>query len=528
MSAPPQFDAVTFQPCTFNGATIGQWVEALWDMLPPGKRELLPNLYNQPVPFPWHRLTVMGKEHWIDPAGPLMQQCRAMGYRKVVTQLPAYEDRDDRFLRNLVLLGVFPGGYARRTTDPPQGMRSTYRVIIPLLRQLHRLEWAPITHAVPTASGVMIERYGRAPGPIAFAVQNPYDGDIARLAIDARRLALPPDACAADVIDGSPVEYSREGGKLNVAIGLEGNNTTLLVVGDRGAHAEWLRMLADDRLDDARLCLKEHALRHKIDAHPASAAATELDRDSAPGRLLAVSKAITGDAPTEVRARELLALAAEHLRGAKEAKLAPSRAPKMPRPGVPLPWGETFETLSPKRWQPARVNGIRVVNGRLEMELPRDARQAEIHTTQCWPFVPRPLTVETDFKFTHGDHDRYLRLSMKIAGTPTGPGEYLLLRIESSRRRPAVIRVENHNAPPTRWKHTLTEWKTFDPDQPHRLRLRLERNTFRLELDGELVGEGPHECSFGWAYVALGVYSGHRGRGDVCWWDNLKIRRAPR
>jgi len=156
-SYPPLFDARTFQPCSMVAFAAWEWVDALWKMLPPDKRELLPNLYGQSVPLPWHRFVVMGKEHWIEPAGPLMQQYRTMGYRKVVTQLPAYEDRDERFLRNLMLLGVFPGGYARRSTDPPQGMRAAYRVVIPMLRQLHRLGWEPIPHATST-SGAVIER----------------------------------------------------------------------------------------------------------------------------------------------------------------------------------------------------------------------------------------------------------------------------------------------------------------------------------------------------------------------------------
>jgi hypothetical protein len=195
-----------------------------------------------------------------------------------------------------------------------------------------------------------------------------------------------------------------------------------------------------------------------------------------------------------------------------------------------LPWTETFEELSPERWafgDGKHTEGIRAASGRLEMELPRDATGAEIHTVESWPFVPRPLAIDTDFKFSHGDHDRYLRLSMKVSGTTAGRDEYILVRIESTRAGSATIWVENHNAPPTRWQHTLTQRKRFDPARPHHLRLRLERDTFRLELDGVLVGEGPHECEFGWANVALGVYSGHRGHGDVCWWDNLRIRRAP-
>ncbi|NOZ20722.1 MAG: hypothetical protein GXP25_06490, partial [Planctomycetes bacterium] len=310
----PQFDAKTFQPCALNGFAVWEWTEALWKMLPDDKKELLPNLYGQRVPFPWHRFTVMGKEHWVGAVGPLMQQYRTMAYRKVVTQLPAYEDRDERFLRNLMLLDVFPGGYARHSTDPPLGMRESYRLVIPMLRQLHRLGWAPVTHAKGSA---WIERYGNAPGPICLAVHNPYDAGIVRIAVDAEALSLSTGAFVVDAIDGAPVEFSRKANRLDVAIGLKGNTTTLLVVGGAKAYGEWLRMLADDNLADVRLCLKEYALRHKIEAHPAWASVEKLTSASAPEDITAASKAITGDAPTEVRARELLDLAAGSLRDAK-------------------------------------------------------------------------------------------------------------------------------------------------------------------------------------------------------------------
>ncbi len=528
----PPFDASTFEPCTINGLAIHEWVEALWNVLPADKKELLPNLYNQPVPFPWHRFTVMGKEHWIEPSGPLMQQFRTMAHRKVVTQLPTYEDKDEQFLRNLMLLDVFPGGYARRSTDPPSGMCAAYRIVIPLLRQLHRLGWEPVTRALPASSGIRIERYGSTPGPIAFVIQNPFEADIVRFEVDARSLALPDDAFVVDAVDGEPVEYARQRGELQVAIGLKGNSTTVLVAGNRDAHAQWRRMLADDRLDDVRLCLKESALRQEVDAHPAWALAANLSRATTPEEMSSVSKAITGDAPTEVRARELLAIAATLTRQAFNPEIVPSRGAQSPAEDsrAALPWTEAFQELSPQRWafsDGKQPEGIRVASDRLEMELPRDATGAEIHTVESWPFVPRPLAIETDFKFSHGDHDRYLRLSMKVAGTTDSGGEYILIRIESSGAGSATIWVENHNAPLTSWQHTLTERRRFDPTQPHHLRLRLERETFRLEMDGVPVGEGPHECEFGWANLALGVFSGHRGHGDVCWWDNLQVRTTP-
>ena len=518
---PPLFEAESKQPCDLAGFSHWAWVDALSELLPPGQRALLPNLYNQPIPFPWHRFAVFGKENWLDPAGPLMQQCRAMADHKVVTQLPAYEDASPQFLRNLLLLDVLPGGYARHTDDPPQGMRATYRVIIPLLRLLDKLGWEPLTQARPTSVGLQLERYGSAPGPVAVAVRNPYAEGIAKFEVDAGALGLPPDAWVADVVTGAPVESRRDGATLQLALGLPSDDTTVLVLGDAAAHATWDRLLADDGLNDARLCLTEDGLREQA-AHPAVATLAPLTSASTPAALAAAAQSLTGTRPTEARARELLAEAARLVRDAAAPVRVPSKAPVAPprRPGAGIPWHETFDRLEPAEWRlEPNMRGVRV-NGRLEMELPRDARTAQIQGLRGSPFVPRAILFECDFKYTHGPHEKYLMQSILVTGNPSGGGDFLRLRIEG--KQPGVIRVENQESPATNWQYTLTTWKQFDSSKPHHLKLRLDQLNYRLELDGELVGEGPHGCDFGVAYFSPLLSSGHMGHGDVCWFDNFQ------
>ena len=532
LTYPPLFDGKTCEPCDLAGFAKWAWVDALWEGLPEAKRSLLPNLYGQPVPFPWHRFTVFGKEHWTSPTGQLMQQYRSMAYRRIVTQLPAYEDRDERFLRNLLLLDVFPGGYARRSTDPPQGMRLSYRLVIPLLRLLDRLGWEPVTHARPLSPGLRMERYGSAPGPVALAVYNPYAAGIARMEIAAADLHLPINAYPVSWLDEAPVEYVRKGGRLTAALGLEGNSTDLLVVGGRTAQAEWLRMLADDRLDDARRCLLEYAVRRKeVSTHPAAEALQALTGEVQQEEFTNAATRITGDAPTEVRARELLVAAGDLLRRAastRQSAVPVSRTPVLPATTGPqvLPWTETFDSLEPALWEVSVDHpGVRVKAGRLEMELPRDKSNVGVNAKRPLPLAPKPLIVECDFKYSHAGHPKYLMLGLRLSSSASGADEFLLVRIEG--KGPGTVRVENHEAPATDWQFTLTDWHRFDHERSHRLRLKMGPETYRLEIDGNGVGEGPHDCGFGSGYLSLFLYSGHRGNGDVCWWDNLRAYADP-
>ena len=36
----------------------------------------------------------------------------------------------------------------------------------------------------------------------------------------------------------------------------------------------------------------------------------------------------------------------------------------------------------------------------------------------------------------------------------------------------------------------------------------------------------PHDLGFTKGYVSLGLYSGHYGHGDVCWFDDLEVHET--
>ncbi len=522
---PPQFEAKTGQPCSLAVFAANAWVEALWQMLPPDQRNIMPNLFEARLPYPYHRFTVLGKEYWIEPTGALMQLFRAVANRKVVTQLPAYEDVDERFLRNLLLLDVFPGGYARRSADPPTNMRAAYRRVVPLLRLLDRLGWEPVTQVVPAAPGLQVERYGAAPGPVAVCVHNSQSATRARVLADTRALALPADAWPVDVLDGGPLQYERRGDQLAITVPLPGDSTTVLVLGNATAHAQWSRWLAEDRLAEASRCLAEYRLRCRRGNKPA--AAVDLGGVSAatpPDQVAAQARRLGGDDPCLARVAQLLDLAAAHLRQAADPRVAPSRPVTAPPDDSGLPWTESFDQLSPDRWQlPAQRRGWALTDGRLEMELPRDRRDVAVSGKTGFPFVPVPLCLEWDFMFRHGGHDKYLMMSTEILPSLAGGDEYLRVRIDGQGGK-AQIRLENHRTPPSGYTYALTKYAAFEPNRPHHLRLTLDQERFQLVLDDRILGEGPHECTFTRAYVRLSLASGHMGQGDVCWWDNLVAR----
>ncbi|NUQ00571.1 MAG: hypothetical protein HUU35_12020 [Armatimonadetes bacterium] len=196
----------------------------------------------------------------------------------------------------------------------------------------------------------------------------------------------------------------------------------------------------------------------------------------------------------------------------------------MAPPATPPPsWRESFDSLDPARWQvPARPEHVAVRDGRLEMSLPPDATSLSVTHRRAVPFVQRAAVFDLDFQYNHGAHDRYLMMGWLITATAQGGSEYLRLRIEGDANNGRVW-IENHEAPASNFTYRLTPQAVFATGRPHHLRLRLDRERVRLELDGQVVGEALHGCDFASAYSQLGVQSGHRGQGDVCWWDNFAV-----
>ncbi|MCD6362345.1 MAG: hypothetical protein J7M38_15920 [Armatimonadetes bacterium] len=518
---PPIFAGDPPAPCVTVAYAAMEYVDALRDLIGE-ERIILPNIYSFRYPMPLHQFDVLGKEHWVAPSGWLMESLRALGRHKVVTQLPAYEDRSREFLRQMLLYDVFPGGYSRRETDPPNTMRDSYREVIPWLRILARLRWQPLTHAVADEADLRIERYGGKPGPIALVLYSPYVGRKAHLTVDAKALDL-DDVWPSDPLDDEPLWWKREGDTLRIEAAVRAGDVRLIVIGDRGGQRRLQRMMLDDRVDDVELCMREFEMRRGRPHVAANIIGMRPEHIESPW-LLGAREAMIGDEPTSVRARELLADAAARLHAIEDmACPEPQPVPEPPPGGVvlTLPFEEDFDgPLDPKLWKfDPDDPGVRLADGRLELEIKR-GRSADIQLIPLIDFSAKPVQLDWDFQYNHAGHQWYLMLTFNLDPAAEGSGDVLRIRLDPRIR----MRVENGETAPSNFKVSLTPYTNYPTNVPHHMTLQIGPTDYALWIDGQLHGRGPHRLGFTHGHFRAGVYSGHGGHGDVCWMDNLRVR----
>jgi hypothetical protein len=521
------FDPQTLAPCQLMAIPMFEYVDKLLEQLAPLGKLILVNAYGHNAPFPFHQFDVLGKEHWISPSGRLFERYRAMAYHKPVTDLPSSEAADEAFLEECLVYNVFPGGYGRGEWGQ-QGMRPTYRRVVPLLRLLDRLGWQPVPWARSSAIEAKVERYGpvrETAALVCYAIYNPYAPQVIDLRISRRETGIPRRAWCVELLRDRPLSWEEDGDALTVSLGLGPRETALVAIGDAAAQRTLLRWLAEDRRADAKLCAVEWQLREGQE-HPLRARLDDEGADAPALRRMAGE--ITEPAhPIDARMAELLTTAADLLERA--ADLSPRRpqaveAPETQPAGAKLPWRETFDTLDPTRWVLGEEHpGIEVKDGELLLTLPGDVKSVALRSTEPFDFGARPLAFRFRFQYNHAGHQWYLMQSFQLMPTASGGSDdFIHVRMD-----PRVnVRVENGEAPATNWQRTLTDWVSFAPNEPHEAVLRMDKSSFRLTIDGKDCGSGAHELRFGLGYIHLGLYSGHGGHGDVCSCDEIEVREA--
>jgi len=520
---PPVFAGDPPRPCVAMPFAAIEYVEALRDLIGE-ERVILPNLYGFVAPYPWHQFDVLGKEHWVAPAGWLMQSFRMLGRHKVVTQLPAYEDQPAIFLRKMLLYDVFPGGYARRTGDPPVGMREDYRALLPLLRVLHRLTWQPLTGVSAEAADTQVERYGERGGLQLLVVHSPFVGRKARLHLDAAGLGIAPGAWCSDPLDDRPLNWRREGDEMVVEAAVEAGDVRLIAIGETADHRRLRSMLAEDRVADAALCLREYRMRQET-AHPAETLLQAQPETLGAPWLRGLREALVGDEPSIARARELADDALALVRGNGDLRADRPETVAEPSAGaivLALPYEEDFEQpLDRDIWDwPEDEPGVRLSDGKLELEIAR-GNSAGLSMKRLVDFSARPAQLDWDFQYNHSGGDYYLMLTFSLAPPAEGAQDILRIRLDPGIR----MRVENGETAPSNFTVSLTDYTSYETNVPHHMTLQIGPERYALWIDGALHGRGEHRLGFTHGRFTAGVYSGHGGFGDVCWMDNLRIHR---
>ncbi|NLB97892.1 MAG: hypothetical protein GX785_19545 [Armatimonadetes bacterium] len=503
-------------------AAAFEYAQGLRELLDTRGKLILVNQYGHGAPAPFHVFDCLGKEYWVPGAGRLLQRYRATSYQKVVSNLPRNEPISDRQLREFLVYGIFPGGYGRPGWGE-EGMRATYRQVVPLLRLQHRLGWEPVPHAVAKESGVLIERFGGTGGkPLCLAVHSRWGAKVVTLTLDHAALGLPGALWCHELVSDDPVTWVTEAGQTEIQLGLASGETRLLAVGDARTHAAIARILAEDRLRDARLCTAEYRLRegraHLLERHLQTASHENASA------LLSLAERVTGGHALDQRIAELLREAARWARAAEKPEPRRPRPVTVPPPdprSAGIPWKEDFsQGLREERWSVPRnaKSRIEVKDGRLEMELSSEETSAAITTRRTFDFGEQPLEFRWRFQFNHAGHEWYLMQGVRLAPEASDDG-YILFRIDPGIR----VRLENADTPPSNFEFSLTPYESFATNVPHQVRLVLTPERFFLEMDGKRLGEGEHDCHFTQAAITLSVSTGHKGRGDVVWWDDIEV-----
>jgi hypothetical protein len=155
----------------------------------------------------------------------------------------------ERYFRRCMFYGVFPGFFSHNAADNPYWAqpalydrdRELFKRYMPLIRELARAGWEPVTHARSDDPQVYVERYGPRQAALGgpsgstlayLALMN--DGDKARRArvtVDMEALGM-SDAKASEVMSGSEVHLERAGGQAVFVADLEPEEVRVIQIKD--------------------------------------------------------------------------------------------------------------------------------------------------------------------------------------------------------------------------------------------------------------------------------------------------------
>jgi hypothetical protein len=528
---PPSFDD-RLHPATILAMPAMEWVDEVRQLLGLEQQCILPNCYDLNAPFPWHQFDVIGKEMWVDPVGDMMANCRAMGMHKTVTQLPAYgADPEPAWFKRFLLYDVLPGGYANTGKETPAQLRAIYRRLIPPLRLLHALQWQPRTAVTCAETGVLVERYGQGPGPVAVVAVNNGPAGKVTLQVEGTVAGLPREAWCQDPMGESRFDWTWSADRLTVSTWLGEGDTALCVITDKAAQARLWELWAQDRISDINLCMREYAMRqgrpHEL--APQAAALMARANPEAVKALQEFAAAMPAGDPVPARAGQLAKDAADRLATAIAGKPMPPEPVRTPEGGVQtvtpestlaqLPWAEEFDKpVDPAVWKLSPSSGMcEVRDGKLWMEL-KSATGVAAECLKTFSMTGGPVELEFSFQYNCAEGWWYLGDFITIGFG----GDHILIRVDNARQ----IRLENAWTAACGYTQPIVDYMPIAPNMPHVLRLDVGTERYQLIVDDKLLSEGYHEVEVGpTATLSIGQYSGHQGHGDVAWMDYVKVKR---
>jgi hypothetical protein len=205
------------------------------------------------IPFAAGLLDVFGSELSLYVPGDMalgrLKYARAMAHQKPVVFL-LNEGLDDtvftqspypgykRYFDRMLFYGFFPSFFSVNATSNIYWADSTrynqgrpfFKKYIPLIKDIAKAGWQPVTFAALRPANLRIERFGTfGSNTTYFTVYNPTSEKVrAVVSIDARALNLARNVRIEELLDGAKMEYVRRGENVEVALSVDGNAAKLI------------------------------------------------------------------------------------------------------------------------------------------------------------------------------------------------------------------------------------------------------------------------------------------------------------
>ena len=233
------FSTGELRPVQVGDFALYEWVEAMARKFRAEGKWIMANMGVLPFPFAANLLDMHGYEWNIERVAPA---ARTLAYRKPVVTLPVKPDHyTEPWIRKHVRFGIFPGGYggSKKFSKEPK-LRAIYKKYVPVIQELAKAGWEPVTFAATDADRVRIERFGsRGATPMYFTVDNPGEDEATcTLRIEAKDLGLSPAALRVSArLCGELKAAKPADDELLVSLVLPAKSTSVLVIdkGESGA-----------------------------------------------------------------------------------------------------------------------------------------------------------------------------------------------------------------------------------------------------------------------------------------------------
>jgi hypothetical protein len=254
---PFEYRDKVWRPCASGKASVIRWVEAFKRRYP-GKLAF-GNVWASTAMFPvCMALDVCGYEssRWWDLDH--MDYYRAAACRKPGLLLNYFrigQNLDTRaggekFFRYATAYGLFPS-IGRFTDEAYEKFGDLQHLYVPIVKQLFRAGWEPITWAVADEPAVRLQRFGSRL-PMYFTLLNPEPVPrVVRLSIDARRLGLGKGLRAVEMVSAASLPLTQKAGRLVTQVALGPEDVAVVVLLPADGVGRWYRERAAESLQGA-------------------------------------------------------------------------------------------------------------------------------------------------------------------------------------------------------------------------------------------------------------------------------------